>query len=376
MDFRSPEPVIAALRERVEHGVFGYGRPPQELRDVIVDRLWRLYGWRVQQDELVFVPGVATGFNLACHAVGSPGDSVLLQTPVYFPMLNAAAGAGRSNAEMELTRCGDGSYEIDFDLMERTISSHTSLFILCNPHNPVGRVYRRDELERMAELCLSRNVVICSDEIHCDLILTGHRHVPIASISPAIADRGITLIAPSKSFNVPGLKCSVAIIQNPELRDRYENTHRGLVHGVNVLGSIAALAAYRDGQPWLDEVLRYLEDNLDFLMQYVEQHLPGISMARPEGTYLAWLNCRESAISGNPHEFFLEKARVAVNDGAVFGNGGEGFVRLNFACPRSTLEEALDRMKSALQTLGSPQQAMSPSSSEPSSEHGDAVCCR
>jgi cystathionine beta-lyase len=233
--------------------------------------------------------------------------------------------------------------------MEQTIRDRTRIFMLCNPHNPVGRVFRRQELERMAEICLSRGVVICSDEIHGDLILSGHRHVPIASLAPEIADQTITLMAPSKTFNIPGLKCSVAIVQNTELREKLQTTYRGLVHGVNILGYVAALAAYRDGQPWLDEVLRYVEANLDFLMQYVDAHLPGITMCRPEGTYLAWLNCNDADLNCNPHEFFLQEARVALNDGAVFGQGGEGFVRLNFACPRSLLAEALDRMRDGLE---------------------------
>jgi cystathionine beta-lyase len=351
MDFVSPEPVIRALRERVEHGVFGYGMDPPELCQVIVDRLQRLYGWQVSPEALVFMPGVVTGFNLACHAVASPGDGVLIQTPVYFPMLYAPAGAGLTNDEMELTHRPDGRYEIDFDLFEKTITGRTRLFILCNPHNPVGRVFGRQELERMAQICLRHNIVICSDEIHCDLLFQGSRHVPIASLAPEIADQTITLMAPSKTFNVPGLKCSVAIVQNPELRKKLKTTHTGLVHGINVMGYTAALAAYRDGQPWLDEVLLYLEANLDFLLQYVEAHLPGISMSKPEGTYLAWLSCHEAGIPGNPHKFFLEQARVAVSDGAIFGRGGEGFVRLNFGCPRSMLAEALDKMKEALLAL-------------------------
>lgn len=351
MDFRAPEPVIHALHERVEHGVFGYGTPPPELRQVIVERLQRLYGWRVSPGELIFLPGVVTGFNLVCHAFASPGDGALVQTPVYYPILDAPAGAGLTRDEMALTHRPDGRYEIDFDVFEETITDRTRVFILCNPHNPVGRVFRREELERMAETCLRRDVVICSDEIHCDLVFPAYRHEPIASLSPEIADRTVTLMAPSKTYNIPGLRCSVAIVQNRELRKRLRKTHADLVGEVNVIGYAAALAAYHDGQPWLDEVLRYLEANLDFLLQYVEASLPSITMTRPEGTYLAWLDCREAGTSGNPHRFFLERARVAVSDGAIFGRGGEGFVRLNFGCPRSTLVEALGRMADALSTV-------------------------
>lgn len=351
MDFRSPEPVIEALRERVDHGVFGYGGAPEELRGVIVDRLEQLYDWRVSPDELIFMPAVVTGFNLVCHATASPGEGVLLQTPVYYPMLRTPANAGLTNDEMVLTRRSDGRYEVDFDLMEETITERTRVFILCSPHNPVGRVFRREELERMAEICLRHDIVICSDEIHSDLVLGGNRHVPTASLAPEVAEQTVTLIAPSKTYNLAGLKCSVAIVQNPELRAKLEATYPDLIPGVNILGYRAALAAYAEGQPWLDALLRYLEGNLDFLVHYVESNLPGVTMARPEGTYLAWLDCRDAGIPGNPHTFFLERGRVAMNDGETFGRGGEGFVRLNFGCPRSMLAEALDRMSQALSTL-------------------------
>jgi cystathionine beta-lyase len=351
MDFRSPEPVIDALRERIDHGVFGYGVAPPRLREVIVERLQRLYSWGVSPEDLIFLPGVVTGFNLVCHAVTHPGQGVLIQTPIYYPILHAPADAGLSNDEMQLTRRPDGRYEIDFDILEETITERTRVFILCNPHNPVGRVFRRHELARMAEICLRHNILICSDEIHSDLLFDDNRHLPIASLAPEIADQTVTLMAPSKTYNIAGLKCSVAIVQNPVLREKLKTTQAGLVAGVNVLGYAAALAAYRDGQPWLDGVLRYLEANRGFLIRYVENELPGITMTAPEGTYLAWLSCHEAGIPGNPHQFFLEQGRVAMNNGAVFGRGGDGFVRLNFACPRSVLIEALDRMKSALATL-------------------------
>jgi cystathionine beta-lyase len=348
MDFPAPEPVIRALRERLAHPLFGYALEPPEFRPVIIERLKRLYGWEVQSEAILLVPGVVPGYNLATRAVTLPGDGVLVQTPVYFPMLYTPGYFGCTRDEMELTRRADGQYEIDFDVFEATVTDRTRIFLLCNPHNPVGRVYRRDELERMAEICLQNDVVVCSDEIHCDLLFKGQRHIPIASLAPEIGARTITLIAPSKTFNVAGLKCSVAIIEDEELRKQFTEAKSGLMSAVNTLGQVAALAAYRDGQPWLDEVLRYLEANLDFLLGYVADRLPGITMARPEGTYLAWLDCRQAGIDGNPHQFFLEQARVALNDGPTFGRGGEGFVRLNFACPRATLVEALERMRSAL----------------------------
>jgi len=352
MDFRSPEPVLRALRERVEHGVFGYGMEPPELRRVVVERLQRLYGWSVSPEALLFLPGVGRGFNLAGHAFASPGDGVLVQTPIYPPILHAPANAGLTCDEMELTRQPDGRYIVDFEAFEAAITDRTRVFILCNPHNPVGRVFEREELERMAEVCLRHDVVICSDEIHCDLLSNGSRHLPIASLAPEIAERTVTLIAPSKTYNIAGFKCSVVIAQNAELRKRLNAAKGGLVPGISIMGYAAALAAYRDGQPWLEEVLHYMEANRDFVLEYVPAHLPGITVGKPEGTFLAWLDCRQAGIPGNPHEFFLQKARVAMNDGAAFGQGGEGFVRLNFGCPRATLMEALDRMRKALLDLG------------------------
>jgi cystathionine beta-lyase len=349
MDFRSPEPVVAALRARVEEGFFGYGAERPEFYDVFADRLQKRYGWRVEREAILVQPGVIPGFNLACRAVASPGDGVLLQTPMYPPILRAPVNIGLSSDEMELRRGADGRYELDLDRFEAAIGERTRVFLLCNPHNPIGRVYRRAELARMAEISLSRGLTICADEIHCELVYPGHQHVPIASIDPEIAERTVTLMAPSKTFNLPGLKCSVAIIPNAALREKFLAAQVDLVRAVNVLGYTAALAAYRDGQPWLDELLRYLEANRDFTVEFVRRKLPGVAMATPEATYLGWLDCRGAGpAAADPSTFFLERARVALNDGKAFGRGGDGFVRLNFGCPRATLSEALDRMARAL----------------------------
>jgi cystathionine beta-lyase len=353
MDFKSPEPVIQALRERVEHGVFGYGMELPEFAEMVVERLQRLYDWQIAPEAVVIVPGVVPGFNVASHAFTSPGDGLLVQTPVYPPILRVPGNARLSCDEMCLTRESDGHYSIDFDRFDATIGERTRMFLLCNPHNPVGRVFQTWELERMAESCLRHDVLICSDEIHCDLIFKGHQHLPIASLAPEIAQRSVTFMAPSKTFNLAGLKCSFAILPDPALRERFKDARLDLVQRmVNIMGYSAALSAYRDGQPWLDDVLHYLEANRDYLFQYVNANLPGIRMAKPEGTYLAWLDCRQSAIpNDDPFTFFLDKAKVAMNDGRTFGVGGEGFVRLNFACPRAMLTQALDRMKTALESL-------------------------
>ncbi len=348
MDFRSPEPVIRALRERVEHGVFGYPEEPPELRRVVVERMERLYQWRIKPEDVLFLPGVVTGFNLVSQALTQPGQAALIQPPVYPPFLSMPHSANLKRQDAPLTLQPDGNYTVDPDAFKAAITEKTGLFLLCNPHNPVGRVFRREELEGMAQACLSRGVPICSDEIHCDLVFSGQRHIPIASLDADIAQNTVTLMAPSKTFNIAGLECSVAIIQNPALREKVQSARRGVVGGVNVLGLVAGLAAYKDGQPWLSALLRYLEGNRDYLYDFVQRELPGVRMSRPEGTYLAWLDCRDAGIPGSAYEFFLERARVALNPGETFGSGGRGFVRLNFGCPRRMLQDALERMRNAL----------------------------
>ena len=356
MDFVSPQLVIDALREQVDSGLFGYpnlilhgdGIDLPTFRDVIVDRMARRYQWLIQPQDIVFIPGVVVGTNIAVYALCAPGEAMLVQPPLYPPMLMAAAATQRGRVDAPLVQQSDGSYAIDWGGFESAITADTRMFLFCNPHNPTGRVFRRNELERMAEICLRHDLLIASDEIHSDLLFGGQRHIPTASLSPAIADRTVTLIAPSKTFNLPGLQCSIAIIQNPDLRQKFNTARHGLVPWVNLMGLIAGEAAYHHGHEWLDQVLVYLEDNRDFLHDFVQRDLPSIQMAKPEGTYLAWLDCRKAGIEGSPYQFFLDKARVALGDGTIFGPGGEGFVRLNFASPRSMLVDALERMKTAL----------------------------
>ncbi len=355
MDFVSPEPVIQALRERVEHGVFGYGKLMPAFYDVILAYLKTRYDWDLPAEAIVMLPGVVAGFNLACRAVAQPGEGLLQQTPLYPPMLRAPSNLGLQAHAVPLTQQANGAYAIDFDALEAAIQPHTRVFMLCNPHNPVGRVFQRHELERMAEICLRHHLDICADEIHCDILFDRHIHVPIATLDAAVADRTITLMAPSKTYNLAGLHCSFAIIPNAALRERFMAQRLDLVHRmVNVLGYTATLAAYRDGQEWLDQVLGYLQANRDAVEAYVTSHLPGVSMHAPEGTYLAWLDCRQADLPGNdPHTFFMQQARVALNNGLDFGADGTGFVRLNFACPRARLMTALDRMRDALHTHAS-----------------------
>jgi len=351
MDFVSPEPVLAALRERVAHGVFGYGAPPDELTATICARMAALYRWTVTPEQIVYLPGLVCGLNVACRAVGEPGDKVLVQTPVYPPFLAAPGNQDRQLLTAELTaemRDGRLYYPFDDAAFEAAIGPRTRLFILCHPHNPVGRMFGVEELHRLAAICERHDLAICSDEIHCDLLLDGRRHTPLATLASEIAQRCITLMAPSKTFNIAGLGASFAIIQNPELRRRFKHAMRGIVPDANILALNAALAAYRQGDGWLRELLIYLAANRDYLVDNIKRHLPGVRTTVPEATYLAWLDCRDAGLPGNPHEFFLNHAGVALNNGADFGPGGAGFVRLNFGCPRARLAEGLERMSAAL----------------------------
>jgi cysteine-S-conjugate beta-lyase len=349
MDFPSPPAVVHALRARVEHGFFGYLAERNDLPEVVAERVGKRYGWRIGPEAVVALPGVIAGFNQALRGLTSPGDGMLIQTPVYPPILRSAGNHGLRRDEHALTRGADGRYTIDLDAFATALRADTKVFLLCNPHNPVGRLYGRAELEGMAAACLRRDTVIVADEIHCDLLLDGRQHTPIASLAPEVEQRTITLMAPSKTFNLPGLKCAVGIIPNPALRERFVAAAGDLVPKINVLGYHAARAAYLEGDDWLEALLSYLAANRDFLVRQVRATLPGVAVTPAEATYLAWLDCRSAgAAARDPYTFFLERARVALNDGVAFGPGGAGFVRLNFGCPRALLAEGLERMRAAL----------------------------
>jgi cystathionine beta-lyase len=356
MDFRSPEPVIRALRQRVEQGIFGYpktiGAKPQythELYQAITQWLAARHGWQVQAEHLVLLQGVIPGLNLACRTFAG-GKGILVQPPVYDHILHAAEHTGAQSQQAALSQGPDGVYGIDFEAFEAAITPETRLFVLCNPHNPVGRVFRPDELSCLAEICLRHDVILCSDDIHADLVYPGYCHVPLASLSPEIANNTITLMSPSKTFNLAGLKFAFAVIPNPELRQRFTQADEGLLGWVNLMGVVAAQAAYADGAEWLEQLLRYLQANQEAVLAFVQQELPGMRMVKSEGTFMAWLDCRQAhnpEAARDPFTFFLEKARVGLSNGKNFGAQGEGFVRLNFGCPRPMLLEALEKMKKA-----------------------------
>ena len=347
MDFLSPQPIKDALQARISHNIFGYSQPQETTKNSICKWVERRHNWNISPEEIILFPGVVPAFNIAVRAITNPGDSVLLQTPAYHPFFDLADNANVSLRYAPLCTTIKGKYEIDLKDFKRQIQSSTRLFMLCNPHNPTGRVFSKQELISMAELCLDRNLIICSDEIHSDLVFSPHEHIPIASISEEIAYSTITLISPSKTFNLAGLKSAAVIIKNPLLRETYLKQISGYAGSVNILGEAAMNAAYSLCDDWLDHLLDYLDLNRRILYEFANHELAGVSMYAPEGTYLGWLDFSNTNLE-SPSSFLLEKAKVALNAGEWFGEDFNKFARINFACPTSTLEKALDRIKSSL----------------------------
>ncbi|MDX2075488.1 MAG: PatB family C-S lyase [bacterium] len=358
MDFVSPTPVIEAIKARVEHGIFGYAFDNRPLRDILVKRMADLYGWHITPDDIVWVPGVVTGFNMAIRAFGRIGEEVLIQPPVYPPFFPAAPNHGLFTKSAPLTmtqKDGILSYEFDEAVFRSAITKgKTNTFLFCNPHNPVGRVWTKEELLCMAEIAIENNMLILSDEIHCDLLFDGHQHIPMASLSEKIAQNTITLMAPSKTFNIAGLAASFAIIQNEGLRNRYNQFIGNVGLHINILGLVAMHASYEYGDEWLREMLAYLQQNRDITTQFARQYMPNFPITHPQGTYLSWMDARSVAMPPNGQfmdmfePFFLEHAKVALNRGLAFGAEGDGFVRINLASRREVLQEALERMRSAV----------------------------
>jgi cysteine-S-conjugate beta-lyase len=343
MDFRSPPAIIEALHERVSHGVFGYTAPPEGLNQAVIDALQSEFGWQVQKEWITWLPGLVTGLNICCRAVGAAGDEVISFTPVYPPFMSAPPLSGRNLVKVPL-RLEGGLWGLDLEALERAVTPRTRLLLLCSPHNPVGRVWTEQELISLAGFARRHDLVICSDEIHAGLVLDEKlRHIPIATLSPETDRRTITLLAPSKTFNVPGLGCSLAVISDDTLRRAFRKGMGRIVPHVNLLGYTAAEAAYRHGEEWRQQLLEYLRGNRDLVAREVAQ-MPGFAVAHVEATYLSWIDLRESGIE-DPVGFF-EQAGVGLSGGADFGL--PGFVRLNFGCPRPLLAEALRRMRAAL----------------------------
>ncbi|HNW94813.1 MAG TPA: MalY/PatB family protein [Anaerolineaceae bacterium] len=352
MDFLSPPEVIEALHQRVDHGIFGYGIPPQDLSEIVVNYISRHFHWAPLPSQVSYIPGVVTGFNLAIRAFCEPGTSVLFHTPAYPPFFGAPKSAKLPFVTNSLLRGTDGAYSIDFERFEeQIIAERVSVFILCNPQNPTGRVFTREELTRLAEICLRHKVIIISDEIHCDIVYDGRQHIPIASLDAEVANSTLTLMAPSKTYNIAGLYASVAVTSSPELARKFSEVKNGLISGPDLLALTAARAAYLYGDGWLQGVLGYLQANRDWLSEAIARDFPGMRMCKPEGTFLAWLDCRGLNLPLEPQKFFQDRARVGLNSGADYGSEGLGFVRLNFGTQRAVLQEALERMTNALNSL-------------------------
>ena len=348
MDFPVLSEIQTALQERIAHPFFGYQKSDSQVLEFICDWLQKRHTWHVDPEDILLIPGVVSGFNWVVSAFTDTNAGVAFNTPVYFPFFDIEKHLGINQIEIPLVR-RDGRYEIDFEQFHKIISAgKTSVFLLCNPHNPVGRVFNKEELESVGEICLANDVIICSDEIHSDIVFPGQKHIPIASLSPMLAERTITLMAPSKTFNIPGLQFSFAICHNHEMREKLEKARKGMLERPNILAETAAKAAYQHGGRWLEELIMYLEDNLEFLSAFLSEHIPEIQFTKPEGTYLAWLECSALGLTQPPFEFFLNEAKVALNEGIRFGRQSSQFVRMNFGCPRTVLQEALQKMKQAV----------------------------
>ncbi|MFT4632520.1 MAG: cystathionine beta-lyase [Candidatus Azotimanducaceae bacterium] len=345
MDFRSPAPIIEALQKRVDHGIFGYTLPPPDLEEVIIERLQRLYQWQVSAEDIVFMPGVVPGLNMACRGLLHEGEAAVTATPVYYPFLEAPKLQSRELIHLPVETTADG-FRFPLKALDAEARGHARLLMLCNPFNPVGRALDRDELTQIAMICEREDLLICSDEIHCDLLLDGRQHIPIATISADAASRTVTLLAPSKTFNIAGLGGSFAVIQNPVLRARFNAAGEGVLPGLSLLAYEAMLAAYRDCADWHAGLLTYLQGNRDYLTEALNA-LPGIHMHAVEATYLAWIDV--SALGLNNPASFFESHGLGLSKGEQFS--GEGFVRLNFGCPRSILVQAVERFKKALQQV-------------------------
>ncbi|NLY42622.1 MAG: putative C-S lyase [Clostridiaceae bacterium] len=352
MDFKSPSPIIEAIIRRAEHGVFGYTEASEKLSDALAGWMKNRHNWRIDNKWIVYSPGVVTSVNTAILAYTNPGDRILMQTPIYYPFYSSIRDNERELVVNPLKK-NNGYYEIDFDDLENKLADNVKLMIFCSPHNPIGRVWKLCELEEVLRLCKKYDVILVSDEIHSDLVFKGHKHIPINSLAEGIHKKCITLVSPTKTFNIAGLSVSAAIIPDLELKSGFKKfLNKNGSNMLNIFGLTAAEAAYTSCEKWLGELLEYLEDNLNILVEYFQSNIPQIKVIRPEATYLAWLDCNDLPVPADKlKEFFVNKAGVGLNDGITFGKEGYGFQRLNFACPRKMLLEGMERIKKAVQAL-------------------------
>ncbi len=353
MDFRSPEPVVEALVNRASHGIYGYTAPTQAVRASVVDWMRRRHGWDVRPEWIVFTPGLVPALHMLVQTFSSAGEKVLIQPPVYYPFFRSIETNDRIVLENPLLY-SDNSYAMDLqDLEEKAADPSVAMAILSSPHNPVGRLWTEQELEAFGEICLAHDVLVVSDEIHADLVIGPNKFIPFAAVNPQFAERCVVCTGPSKTFNLPGLQISCIIIPNPDLRAKFESCleRHGLVLP-NAFGVVALMAAYQNGEEWLARLLDYIAANLDYLEKFVSERMPSVKVVRPQATYLVWLDFRGLGIdSADLNRILIEEAKVYLDDGSLFGTGGEGFQRLNIACPRSILAEALERIARAVDGL-------------------------
>lgn len=356
-DFLSPKVVQEAIQRRAQHQSYGYQRDSSQLLEAIASRMREKHHIPAEPAHVILTSNLVSALGACTHIAGDAGTGILVTTPIYPPFLSAIKlhKQVQVNAPM-VSSLANGilRYEMDFDAIEAAITPQTRMWLFCNPHNPVGRSFTRAELERVAEIVLKHDLIIVADEIHADLRYNGTVFTSIASLSPEIAAHTITLNSPSKAFNIPGLGLGYAVITDEALRRRFQEMAWNTGLGANNFSIVGAYSAYTEGQPYLDEVLPYLQENRDLISDYLSEHLPEIAYTMPEATYLIWLDCRALNLPEAPYSFFLNKARVALNDGAQFGEGGEGFVRLNYGCTRETLLAALDRMRDAIRAEQTP----------------------
>lgn len=349
MDFYSPPAVQKVLQQRTDIGIYGYSIKNKQYFEAITNWFQRRHHWTIQPSWIVDVPSVVTTLSLSVDLYTKPGDAVVLQSPVYYPFYDVIEGNNRKVARNPL-RIEDGRYEMDFENLEQLFKDGAKLMLLCNPHNPGGRVWERSELEKLAKLAIQYGVIVVSDEIHCDLTFEGHPHTPFASLSQEAANITITALAATKTFNIPGLHTSFAVISNAELREVFDKRVKVLsIHMANHFAQDAVQAAYNEGEQWLDELIVYVKANLDYALEYLAEHAPNIKPLESQGTYLLWLDCR--AISEDPavlKELMYKKAKVAFNEGSTYGVEGAGWLRVNLACPRSILEQALKQFVDAI----------------------------
>ncbi|MBR2116246.1 MAG: PatB family C-S lyase [Alistipes sp.] len=353
MDFATPDFIVDAIKERLEHPIFGYTIEPERYRDAIITWIASHHGWAVKREWICYIPGIVKGIAMAINALLKAGDKIIIQPPVYHPFRNVAAHNGFEIVENPLLVDSNGSYSIDFDHLERVADKNCRLLILANPHNPIGILWQRETLIRLADFCHSRGIIVISDEIHSDMALWGKRHIPFASVSDKAAQCSITFGAPSKTFNIAGIVTSYAIVPNDKLRNKFFGWMEGNeLNHPDIFAPIATIAAFENGEPWRQEMIEYIEGNIEFTIEYCKQHIPQIVAVRPEASFLIWLDCRGLGLTHDKIvELFTQKAALALNDGAIFGTQGEGFMRLNVGTPREVLQTALERLKTAVDSL-------------------------